>query len=58
MLVLTRLPNETIVIGDNVRVTVLGVRGNHVRIGIAAPQTVRVDREEVRERIDAEKARA
>jgi len=51
MLILTRRSGETICIGNNVRVTVLGVKGNQVRIGIEAPKDVRVDREEVAERI-------
>jgi carbon storage regulator len=44
-------------IGDNVTVTVLGVKGNQIRLGVNAPKDVRVDREEIRARIDAEKAR-
>lgn len=51
MLILTRRIGETIMIGDHITVTVLGVNGNQVRLGIEAPKTVRVDREEVRERI-------
>ncbi|MGA2189463.1 MAG: carbon storage regulator CsrA [Steroidobacteraceae bacterium] len=58
MLILTRRVGEAIMVGDEVQVTVLGVRGSLVRIGITAPQDMRVDREEVRERIDAEKASA
>jgi carbon storage regulator len=45
-------------IGDNVTVTVLGIKGNQARVGINAPKTVRVDREEIRERINAEEAAA
>lgn len=56
MLILTRRVGETIMIGDNITVTVLGVKGNQVRIGVNAPKEVRVDREEVRARIEAERA--
>ena len=52
MLILTRRLNETLMIGPDVTVTVLSVKGNQVRLGIAAPADVRVDRAEVRERID------
>lgn len=55
MLILTRRVGETVMIGNDVTVTVLGVKGNQVRIGCAAPKNVRVDREEVRARIDAER---
>ena len=47
MLVLTRQVNETIVIGENIRVTVLDTKGRDVRLGIQAPREVAVDREEV-----------
>lgn len=50
MLVLTRRIGETLCIGDDVLVTVLGVKGNQVRIGVTAPPTVSVDREEIRKR--------
>jgi carbon storage regulator len=50
MLVLSRRPGEEIVIGDNIRVTILAVNGDHVRLGIAAPPAVTVDRKEVHER--------
>ena len=50
MLILTRRVGETIMIGNDVTVTVLGVKGNQVRIGIVAPKDVVVDREEVAER--------
>ena len=56
MLILARRAGETLVIGDDVTVTVLGVKGNQVRIGVNAPKDVRVDREEIRKRIDAELA--
>jgi carbon storage regulator len=54
MLILTRRVNETIMIGTNVTVTVLGVKGNQVRVGINAPKDVSVHREEVFERIKRE----
>jgi carbon storage regulator len=47
MLVLTRKANEQIIIGDNVRVVVLGVQGNRVRLGLTAPDDVRIQRAEV-----------
>lgn len=50
MLILTRRLGETITIGSDVKVTVLGVKGNQVRIGVAAPRTTVVDREEISER--------
>jgi carbon storage regulator len=50
-LILTRRLGETLVIGPSIRVTVVGIRGNQVRIGIDAPQSVRVHREELYERL-------
>lgn len=54
MLILTRRVGETLKIGENVDVTVLGVKGNQVRLGIKAPKTVAVHREEIFERIQRE----
>ena len=54
VLVLTRRIGETLHIGDNITVTVLDVKGTQVRVGVVAPKDVRVDREEVRRRIEAE----
>jgi carbon storage regulator len=56
MLILTRRVGETVMIGDEVTVTVLGVKGNQVRIGVNAPKTVAVHREEIFERIKREQA--
>lgn len=54
MLILTRRVGETVMIGDDVKITVLGVKGNQVRIGIEAPRQVAVHREEIYERIKRE----
>ncbi len=58
MLILTRRVGETLMIGDDVTVTVLGVKGNQVRIGVNAPRDVAVHREEIYERIKHEKTQA
>ena len=54
MLILTRRVGETLMIGDQVSVTVLGVKGNQVRIGVNAPKDVAVHREEIDQRIKKE----
>jgi carbon storage regulator len=55
MLILSRRPSEELVIGDDVVVKILGINGQQVRLGITAPKTVRIDRREVRNQIDAAK---
>lgn len=55
MLILTRRVGESLIIGDDVVVNVLGVKGNQVRIGVDAPKDVTVHREEIYDRIQAEK---
>ena len=57
-MILTRRIGETLMIGDEITATVLGVNGNQVRIGVNAPREVAVHREEIAGRIKAEKARA
>ena len=56
MLILTRRVGETLMIGDNVAITVLGVKGNQVRLGVNAPKDVTVHREEIYQRIQQEHA--
>jgi len=56
VLILTRRPSETIYIGENVTITVLGVVGNQVRFGIEAPRSITIDRAEVHERKKKEAA--
>lgn len=55
MLILTRRIGETLIIGDDVKITVLGVKGNQVRVGVDAPKDVAVHREEIYDRIQKEK---
>jgi carbon storage regulator len=55
MLILTRRPGESVKIGDDITITVLGIRGNHLRLGFTAPQHVAVHREEIYQRIQAAK---
>jgi carbon storage regulator len=56
MLILSRRPNESLHIGDNIVITVLGIKGNQVRLGITAPKTVVIDREEVHQRKQRERS--
>jgi len=56
MLILTRRVGETLVIGDDITVTVLGVKGNQARLGVNAPKEVAVHREEIFNRIKCEQA--
>jgi carbon storage regulator len=58
MLILTRRVGETVVIGDDVTVTVLGVKGNQVRLGVNAPKEIAVHRQEIFERIQKEQEEA
>ena len=55
MLILTRRVGEVVMVGDDVTVTVLGVKGNQVRVGIDAPKTTAVHREEIYKKVQAEK---
>lgn len=58
MLILTRRPQETLVVGDNIKVQVLGVKGGQVRLGVEAPREVPVYREEIWVRIKRDKLKA
>jgi carbon storage regulator len=58
MLILTRRVGEALMIGDQVTVTILGVKGNHVRVGIKAPKDVGVHREEIYARLHEDDARS
>ena len=58
MLILTRRVGESVVIGDDIGVTILGVKGNQVRIGVTAPKDVTVHRQEIYERIKSEQEAA
>lgn len=55
MLILTRRPGETLTIGDDITVTVLGIKGRQIRLGVNAPKDVEVHREEIYQRIQQEK---
>ncbi len=56
MLILTRRVGESLMIGDNVNVTVLGIKGNQVRLGVNAPKDIPVHREEIYQKIQQEKS--
>jgi len=58
MLILTRRAGETIMVGDEVTITVLGIKGNQVRLGVNAPKEIAVHREEIYERILVEREQA
>jgi len=58
MLILTRRPQETLVVGDNIKVQVLGVKGGQVRLGVEAPREVPVYREEIWVRIQRDKLKS
>jgi|TARA_B110000971_G_scaffold142533_1_gene145706 carbon storage regulator len=56
MLILTRRVGESLIIGDDIVINILGVKGNQIRIGVNAPKEISVHREEIYNRIQAEKA--
>ena len=58
MLILTRRAGETIMVGDEVKITIIGIKANQVRIGVDAPRQIAVHREEIYHRIQAEKDQA
>ncbi|MGH6636041.1 MAG: carbon storage regulator CsrA [Gammaproteobacteria bacterium] len=58
MLILTRRVGESLMIADDVSITVLGIKGNQVRLGVNAPKEISVHREEIYQRIQQEKAKA
>ena len=58
MLILTRKVNESLLVGDDVKLPVLGIKGGQIRIGISAPRDVAVHRQEIYERIQQEKKEA
>ncbi len=58
MLILTRRVGESLMIGDDVNITVLGIKGNQVRLGVNAPKEIPVHREEIYQRIQQEKSKA
>lgn len=58
MLVITRRQGEVVCIGDNITVTILGTKGNQVRLGVAAPKHIEVHREEIFEKIQLERRQA
>lgn len=58
MLVLSRKIGETIIIGDNIEISVVDIQGDHIRIGIDAPKSIKIFRKEVYEEIQAENRRA
>jgi len=55
MLILSRKPNEALILQDDIKITVLGIKGNQVRIGIEAPNNISVHREEIYQKIQLEK---